>query len=313
MTQPFSGDLDFLGASGRKVVLRMLAAVTSAEGTFENTISEHDMGMAKIWNHRIGGTGPASVWEGTIDGITNERLFPLLERNGWIAPLVGNSDGRQFSDAALTWAGSAGAVDDHVVRRDIGRLLFARWQGQHHGRLWDHFDPKQIASELGVPMDRVVSQASVLVAVGYAERTVKAGVWSPSMPSPPTPYPESAFPHLRKLHLTAKGVEWAASGYPPIGAGTMVSVAVTVDVRVEIDAVFDVAVSNGADPELAEQVRQLLLDLSREFDRRPGEGRWETARKTVETANTSKELLIPVIGFLARHMDKLQGLGDLLG
>ena len=67
------------------------------------------------------------------------------------------------------------------------------------------------------------------------------------------------------------------------------------------------------DPALLERYELLLRRVEEELEKPTGRGRLQTVHDLVETANQSKELLIPTAGFIANHADKIKTFVETIG
>lgn len=113
------------------------------------------------------------------------------------------------------------------------------------------------------------------------------------------------------LSLTAPaGVLWATGGFRPIGDPDKQAVAINVDLRVEVRNIIHQVHSAGVDPALLEQYELRLRRVEEELEKPDGQGKLQTVHDLVETANSSKDLLVPTVGFLATHSDKIKTFAD---
>jgi uncharacterized membrane protein len=156
-----------------------------------------------------------------------------------------------------------------------------------------------VAQEIGCNIDRVRRETAVLIGAHLLERH------------------RSHSEDLGLLRLTEpEGVRWAAAGFPPIGTLGSHHAKVSVSLQVEVRTVLQEVQTAAVDPTVLEQYELRLRRVEEELAKPDGQGRLQTVHDLVETANGSKDLLIPTLGFLATHADKIktfaEGVGNLL-
>lgn len=287
--------LDFLDPLARDLVVKALAAVVDHPDIHQNRFlvgpKAGDEFEYVVGQHLR--CAPTPFPQSTRLPI---NIFSQLQFHG-IAEMERAPDSRaswlRFTDAALAWYRAHGGPTDHEIQARIGRVLFDRY-----GRSGGEPDRAELIRELGLPEERVGRNLDILVDLRYVRPSGAA--WSPGGPPPP----------LTRYSLSKpSGLQWANGGFRPIGVE--VAPVVNVELRIEIQNVITEARSADVPPALLEQFEARVRRVEEELAK--PEGRFESVKEMMETANQSKELLGPAARFLYRNWDKIQTLADVAG
>ena len=301
-----SGDLSFLDPQQQALVRQMLSAVVDHPDKHLNRvmIRPHPDGSFEYFVGQRGGTSAFPQYQRLPVNI----ITPLIG-HGWMEAIRDPtmSGSYRFTEHALEWHHANSGPSEDEIRRRIGGYLYGQFK-RHPGEP-QPFDVRAIAEQLDVSKEDLIAQGWVLKAAGYVATlgTVRAfssreGMVSDQEPDPP----------LHFLHLTQpQGVTWAASGFPPIGEAAAPHVTVNLDLHVQVQAVINQARQAEIPKELLERFELLMRRVEEEFAK--PEGRYEPVKGAIETAAASKELMGPLVGFLARNWDRIQGLADAAG
>jgi hypothetical protein len=218
-----------------------------------------------------------------LEFITSSK-YPNIKSGFW-----------QFTPRALDWYRENSGPSDDEVRKKIGRII-AQTDPTNN---WSYYQAAKLAEEVEISPERLAREISVLTGGGFLERRKASG---------------SDLGLIR--FALPKGVLWAAADFPPIGTFGQQQTTVTVSLHVEVRTIIEQVQSSGLDPGLLEQYELRLRRVEEELQKPDGQGRLQTVHDLVETANGSKDLLIPTVGFLATHADKIktfaEGIGNLL-
>ena len=225
-------------------------------------------------------------------------IFPILRDLEFIIPSqYPNIKGGfwQFTDRALAWYQENSGPSDDEVRKKIGRII-AHTDPTNN---WSYYQAEKLAEEVEISPERLSREISVLTHGGFLERRKASGSDLGLMRFAPP-----------------KGGLWAAADFPPIGTFGLQQTTVNVSLHVEVRTIIEQVQTSGLDPALLEQYELRLRRVEEELQKPDGQGRLQTVHDLVETANGSKDLLIPTVGFLASHADKIktfvEGIGNLI-
>jgi len=200
-----------------------------------------------------------------------------------------------FTEAALEWHKQYGGLSADEIRTRIGRILYreAGWTSANDYR------EEEVAAAIGTTPERVIFETMVLIRAGKVFRRFQGTS------------------NFGVLQLTEpEGILWATAGFPPIGQQAVQTLNLNLDLRVEVRTIIEQVRASAVDPSLLERYELRLRRVEEELEKPSGHGRLQTVHDLVETANESRELLIPTAGFLANHADKIktfvEGIGSLL-
>jgi hypothetical protein len=211
----------------------------------------------------------------------------------------------EFSEGVMDWYLENRKLSEHDIRVLLGRKLYQRFL---KGSERSEFNVEAIAQELHLPVDDVFNQARVLKELGYADLIARGGVWVPDSP-PPQPLTRSQ--RLNRFHLTSKGHQWVAAGYPVETMGLSSSVTVKVDVHVAVTNTIQEAQQSEVDEATKERFELLMRRVEAELKKPEGQGSIQPLKDVLEVATNAKGLLGPAIKFAHENWDKLQHLGGI--
>jgi hypothetical protein len=285
--------LDEVHPDAKPLVKRMLAAVADYPNVHHNGFSVSRTQDGYDYFVAMGGTGggtspfrqhqvhPFDV----VDLLIHHRIAQAKINPQW------PNDFRSFTDRAIEWHHTYGGPDDDEVNKRIGRILY-----QYVGAVPPSYRIEEVAQKIGVPPERVNRQIRILKAAGFAHSVLAGDVDD------------------GHLALTEPvGVRWAAAGFPPIGTFNSLALDVSVNLRLDFNAVLRDVRAADVDQALKDQLEIRLRRLEEELEKPEGEGSFDTVKDVVETANNSRQLLESVIPLLVRHWDKVQALSDAAG
>jgi hypothetical protein len=284
--------LDEIHPEAKRVIKQMLAAAVDYPNVHVNALSitpTRDGGFDYFLGMQGGGTSP----------LQNHQRLPVYLReplihHGILGPKTNpqwTNSVSSFTDSAFEWHRTFGGPDDDEVRRRIGRVLY-----RHIGVVPPPYVFDEVAQSIGIPSPRVERETHVLMGSGFVE-SVLAGDRE-----------------IGILALTRPlGIRWAAAGFPPIGSMDNVSLAVAVNLRVDVNTILQQTRGSGVDQALLDAFEVRLGRLEEELEKPDGEGSFEKVKDIVETANNSRQLLESLIPFMMKHWDKIQALSDAAG
>jgi hypothetical protein len=283
-----------------RLVKEMLNAIVSHSDAFHNSFNVERTGLHA---HIRGYEYYLSPKSGFSSPFRNKQILPedisliLFDLNFVETERGHRKSGSWFSftSDALEWHRQFGGLSADEIRKRIGRVLYreAGWSAPNDYREED------VAQEIGSTPERVKFETIVLMRAGLVRCRFQG---------------TSDFGVLRLTE--PDGILWATGGFQPIGDRRSQTVGLTVDLRLEVKTIIEEARAANVNADLLEKYEARLRRVEEELERTDGPGRLQTVHDLVETANGSKDLLIPTVGFLATHADKIktfvEGVGNLL-
>lgn len=283
--------LDFLDDDARRLVKDMLKAVVEHSDIYSNgfSVQRQRDGSFEYFLGKHGRPGPFTNSRRLPHNITDALVF-----HGIAGPKVNPQwpeSFRSFTDAALDWQRRYGGPDADEVRKRIGRIL--RRQVGDRPR---EYRIEEVATEVGVSVDRVRKQTHVLLGVGLVERMLSGDM------------------EFGVLGLTEPaGLFWAEGRFPPIHSLGSQTINVNLDLRFEIHNIIEQARAAEIPENLLLQFEARLKRVQEELEKPQGQGRFQRVRELMEFAANIKEVAPLAAGFVAAHGDKIHGFVDAAG
>lgn len=286
--------LDFLNDDEGRLVKAMLKAVVEHGDIYDNGFSVSREGDHFVYHLANGNRpGPFQNRQKLPINIT-DRLIHHKIAGRKINPQWPESF-RSFTPAALEWHRQYGGPGSDEVRKKIGQYLRTHWRPGEYQMIV----PSTIAEATGLSFEAIREEIDVLIGIGLVKDEVMAiGQEYGSL-----------------VLTTPEGLRWALQGYPELRHWSTTTVNVQVDVNIgrEIQEILR-EIRNASIPDaLRDQYEARLRRVEDALEAPEGEGKYEVVRDLVETANHSRELLVPTINFLGKHLDKLQQLAEAVG
>lgn len=286
--------LDFLNDNERRLVTSMLRAVVEHSDIYDNGFSVSPEGDHFVYHLASGNRpGPFQNRQKLPTDLTG-RLIHHKIAGRKINPQWPESF-HSFTPAALEWHRQYGGPGPDEVRKKIGQYLRAHYRPGEYQMIV----PTTLAEASGHSLEAIREELHVLIGIGLVKDEVMA----------------IGHEYGSLALTTPEGLRWALQGYPELRHWSTTTVHIQVDVNIgrEIQEILQ-EIRNASIPDaLRDQYEARLRRVEDALEAPEGEGKYEAVRDLVETANHSRELLVPTINFLGKHLDKLQQLADAVG
>jgi hypothetical protein len=192
-----------------------------------------------------------------------------------------------FTPEAMDWYRQPEPVTDQEVQHHLGEYLLERF---HEGE--DYLNPRPIdfaalAQDIGVPLDRLLSHARLLIRMGFMTEGAVQG---------------EGLEDGYLLLTDHKGLPWANAGAGPISADGNPIINVTV--QITLNQVIEQVEALDLPQETKDQVELLL----RRFDGEKQKGRpsYKPIQDLLDMAGNVKEVAPTIIRFLGEHADDIE-------
>lgn len=291
--------LDSIEPAGQALVHQMLAAVVDRPDLHINLLHCQNVGHGQ-WQYFIGQTGHGAAAFPQHSRLPCQ-LFPMLVGLGFLEPNR-NPQYRKgsmcFTDAAIEWYRAQKTPKEHEVQQGLAKALMAHFRHYRNMHRYNSVDLPAVAAELGVPVERVIDSAHLLIEVGLAQRGTT----------------QQSFVEVGWISLTPQGIAWVNDGFPTRGA---THVALGIDLRVELNVTIHQFMQQVQTLEVPDDFKQQLIEAIEELEREPTPDKLQKVMSFgADTATFGQAAIVAlpfIMNFLSQTADRFNQLFHFTG